>query len=95
MTTQHCDRVMQDNGKKWSVSAVVVQLTSEEVTLSVADGVGWNIIFDTEPTKVSPVYTHNAEVKTTTTTTKQNKNKNKTKTSGCGDNIWSLNERLV
>ena len=54
ISTQHCDRMIVKKDEEWNVSAVTAQLTSNEVSLCVADGRGWNIIFDTEPTKVSP-----------------------------------------
>ena len=51
---QHCDKVMKEvGGKDWEVSTITSELTSEEVCLSVTDGIGWKVIFDTEPTKVS------------------------------------------
>ena len=50
---QHCDRVMEKGGKQWNLTAVPAKLTSEEATLCVADGRGWSIIFDKEPTTVS------------------------------------------
>ena len=50
---QHCDSVItKEIGVDWKLSAVIAQLTSDEVSLSVADGRGWNIIFDIEPAKV-------------------------------------------
>ena len=53
MCAQHCDSVvMKKDETRWELSAVSAQLTSEEVTLSVDNSVGWNIIFDREPTKV-------------------------------------------
>ena len=53
-STQHCDRIVTKKCEKWNKSTVTARLTSDEVCLCVADGKGWNIIFDTEPTKVSP-----------------------------------------
>ena len=49
---QHCDKVMKETGEDWKVNAVISQLTSEEVSLSVTNGIGWNVIFETEPNKV-------------------------------------------
>ena len=47
-----------EDGKEWKLTTVTAKLTSEEATLFVADGKGWNIIFDTEPTTVSKtIYT--------------------------------------
>ena len=55
LCVQHCDSVItKEIGEDWKLSAVTAQLTSDEVSLSVADGRGWNIIFDVEPAKVSP-----------------------------------------
>ena len=51
---QHCDSVItKEIGEDKKLSTVTAQLTSEEVSLSVADGRGWNIIFDIEPARVS------------------------------------------
>ena len=51
---QHCDKVMKEvGGKDWEVSTITSELTSEEVCLTVTDGIGWKVIFDTEPTEVS------------------------------------------
>ena len=44
---------MKEEGLQFSISAVTARLTVEEVSLYVIDGKGWNIIFDTEPTRVS------------------------------------------
>ena len=49
---QHCDKVMEKTGEDWKVNAVASQLISEEVSLSVADGMGWKVIFEKEPNKV-------------------------------------------
>ena len=43
---------MEEDKRRWELSTEIVQLTSEEVTLSVVEAVGWNINFDKEPTKV-------------------------------------------
>ena len=51
---QHCDKMMKEvGGRDWEVSTITSKLTSEEVCLTVTDGIGWKVIFDTEPTKVS------------------------------------------
>ena len=53
ISTQHCDKMVAKKGEEWNLSEVTARLTSDEVSLHVADGKGWNIIFDKEPTKVS------------------------------------------
>ena len=53
ISTQHCDKMVVKKGEEWNLSEVTARLTSDEVSLRVADGKGWNIIFDKEPTKVS------------------------------------------
>ena len=59
---QHCDKVMKETGEDWKINAVISQLTSEEVSLSVADGMGWNVIFETEPNKVGWIRSGNIEL---------------------------------
>ena len=44
---------MKESAQGWELSERTVQLESEEVTLCVVDGKGWDIIFETEPATVS------------------------------------------
>ena len=56
---QHCDSViMKEDARRWELSAVPAQLTSDEITLSVTDGTRW--IFDREPPEVSSIAIVNA-----------------------------------
>ena len=49
--------MIAQNEPEWEISTVTARLKSDEVSLCVADGKGWNIMFDREPLEVMSDHT--------------------------------------